>query len=242
MDASIFALLAQDGDHQRCHLCAAGTWRWCWCSPSPASFSFPRVSSSPGARSPWRRWRPASFPGTVWLLLGAGGLTFAADMIDRQPAGAQASSASSLLWHNLAYPLAMAGAALVPASGRRCRMLVKAVPCPWLIVVPMGPMIYRVAFQPVAEAPVLILLIISVALHLLMVGLGLIIFGPEGSRTSPFSEAQLDVGWADDRRPHAGRAVRLAVALDCRLVPVFQPHPGRQGLAAQRRSIATVHA
>jgi branched-chain amino acid transport system permease protein len=51
------------------------------------------------------------------------------------------------------------------------------------IVVPMGPMLYRVAFQPVAEAPVLVLLIISVAVHLAMVGLGLLIFGAEGSRT-----------------------------------------------------------
>ena len=62
------------------------------------------------------------------------------------------------------------------------------------IVVPMGPMLYRVAFQPVAEAPVLVLLIISVAVHLAMVGLGLLIFGPEGSRTQPFSEAQVELG------------------------------------------------
>jgi branched-chain amino acid transport system permease protein len=51
-----------------------------------------------------------------------------------------------------------------------------------------------VAFQPVAEAPVLVLLIISVAVHLAMVGLGLLIFGPEGSRTQPFSEAQFELG------------------------------------------------
>ena len=62
------------------------------------------------------------------------------------------------------------------------------------IVVPLGPMLYRVAFQPIAEASVLVLLIVSVALHLLMVGLGLLIFGPEGSRTLPFSEAQLELG------------------------------------------------
>jgi len=62
------------------------------------------------------------------------------------------------------------------------------------IVVPMGPMLYRVAFQPVAEAPVLVLLIISVAVHLAMVGLGLLVFGPEGSRTTPFSDAQFELG------------------------------------------------
>ena len=37
-------------------------------------------------------------------------------------------------------------------------------------------------------------LIISVAVHLAMVGLGLLIFGPEGSRTQPFSDAQFELG------------------------------------------------
>ena len=41
---------------------------------------------------------------------------------------------------------------------------------------------------------VLILLIVSVALHLVMVGLGLFFFGAEGSRTTPFSEARWDIG------------------------------------------------
>jgi hypothetical protein len=34
------------------------------------------------------------------------------------------------------------------------------------IVVPLGPMIYRLAYQPLAEASVLVLLIVSVAVHL----------------------------------------------------------------------------
>ena len=39
-----------------------------------------------------------------------------------------------------------------------------------------------------AEASVLMLLIVSVAVHVVMVGLGLLVFGAEGSRTPPFSD------------------------------------------------------
>jgi branched-chain amino acid transport system permease protein len=41
---------------------------------------------------------------------------------------------------------------------------------------------------------VLVLLIVSVAVHLSLVGLGLLFFGAEGSRTTPFSEARFDLG------------------------------------------------
>jgi branched-chain amino acid transport system permease protein len=61
-------------------------------------------------------------------------------------------------------------------------------------VVPLGPMVYRLAYQPLANASVLVLLIISVAVHFAMTGLGLVFFGAEGSRTPPFSEAQFKLG------------------------------------------------
>ena len=57
-----------------------------------------------------------------------------------------------------------------------------------------GPLLYRIAYQPLAEASVLVLLIVSVALHFAMVGFGLWFFGAEGSRTPPFSSASFSVG------------------------------------------------
>ncbi len=129
------------------------------------------------------------YPGTVWLLLGAGILSFFTDAVANPPG--RKRLLSSGLW-NLAYPVALA-ALLWGLPLAELPLYVKAA-LTLLIVVPMGPMIYRVVFQQVAEAPVLILLIISVALHLLLVGLGLLIFGPEGSRTTPFSEAQFEIG------------------------------------------------
>ena len=62
------------------------------------------------------------------------------------------------------------------------------------IVTALGPVLYRVAYQPLAEAPVLVLLIVSVAAHFTMVGLGLWFFGAEGSRTPPFTTASFRLG------------------------------------------------
>ncbi|MEO5699429.1 MAG: branched-chain amino acid ABC transporter permease [Casimicrobiaceae bacterium] len=62
------------------------------------------------------------------------------------------------------------------------------------LVTPLGPLLYRIAYQPIAEASVLVLLIVSVALHFTLTGLGLWFFGAEGSRTPPFATATWQVG------------------------------------------------
>ena len=54
-----------------------------------------------------------------------------------------------------------------------------------LIVVPMGPLIYRVAFRPLGDATVLLSLIVAMAVHFVLLGCGLLFFGPEGVRTPP---------------------------------------------------------
>jgi branched-chain amino acid transport system permease protein len=53
-----------------------------------------------------------------------------------------------------------------------------------LLVVPLAPLLARVVYQPIADASVLVLLIVSLVLHFLLSGLGLLFFGPEGSRTA----------------------------------------------------------
>jgi branched-chain amino acid transport system permease protein len=53
------------------------------------------------------------------------------------------------------------------------------------LVTSMGPVLYRVAFEPLAEASPLVLLVAAIALHLVLVGLGLLVFGPEGARIPP---------------------------------------------------------
>jgi branched-chain amino acid transport system permease protein len=57
------------------------------------------------------------------------------------------------------------------------------------LILPIAPLIDRVAFRPIADGSVLLLLMVSVAIHFALVGLGLLFFGPEGVRTEPLSDA-----------------------------------------------------
>ncbi|MES4992598.1 branched-chain amino acid ABC transporter permease [Phyllobacterium sp. 22229] len=61
------------------------------------------------------------------------------------------------------------------------------------IVVPLGPMIYTTVFQPLARASVLVLLIASVAIHLVLQGSGLLVFGPDGARATPFNLSDFEI-------------------------------------------------
>jgi branched-chain amino acid transport system permease protein len=63
-----------------------------------------------------------------------------------------------------------------------------------LLVVPLGSILYRIAYEPLAEASILVLLIVSVGVHFAMTGLGLLFFGAEGSRTPAFIEGQFQLG------------------------------------------------
>lgn len=127
-------------------------------------------------------------PGTLWLLLALAALTLIVEAI-RHQRGVTVDWKSTLIW-----AVALPGLAafivlvLVPASmiGRASAAL--------LIITPLGPLLYRLAFRPLAHATVLTLLIVSVALHGVLVGLGLLFFGAEGFRTTAFSDLRLDLG------------------------------------------------
>jgi branched-chain amino acid transport system permease protein len=93
---------------------------------------------------------------------------------------------------NLVYPAVAAAAVFLLKPGEF--PLLAQIVLALVLVVPLGPMIYRLAFQPLAEASVLVLLIVSVAVHLALVGLGLLFFGAEGSRTPSFSDASFNLG------------------------------------------------
>ncbi len=64
------------------------------------------------------------------------------------------------------------------------------------LVLPLGPLLYRVLFQPIAGASALVLLIVAIAAHVALVSVGLLIFGPEGARTEPFSDSVFMLGEA----------------------------------------------
>jgi branched-chain amino acid transport system permease protein len=131
-------------------------------------------------------------PGTVWLLLGLGAAAFVLDFVDAVRRRRPRLLLPAAAWQ-LALPLLIAGtvAWLAPMQ----TPLLVQIALSFLLVVPLGPLLYRVAYQPIAEAPVLILLIVSVALHLALSGLGLLFFGAEGSRTPAFTEASVQLGF-----------------------------------------------
>jgi branched-chain amino acid transport system permease protein len=62
------------------------------------------------------------------------------------------------------------------------------------IVAPMGPYLYRVAFQPLEGASILVLLIAAVGAHFSMTGLCLLSFGPDGSRAQPIATGSFMLG------------------------------------------------
>jgi branched-chain amino acid transport system permease protein len=62
------------------------------------------------------------------------------------------------------------------------------------LVTAMGPLIYRLAYQSLANASVLVLLIVSVGVHFALTGLGLLVFGAEGFRNPSFWDERFNLG------------------------------------------------
>jgi len=130
-------------------------------------------------------------PATVWLLVAMGVAVAVIDGAAALRSGHTGKLLGVAGW-NLAYPLVLAAVlALLPVKDLP---LAVQVVLALAVVVPMGPAMYRLIYQPIAAAPVLILLIVSVAVHVAMVGLGLLFFGAEGQRTPAFSEASFEAG------------------------------------------------
>ena len=134
-------------------------------------------------------------PATAWLLAAGGAAVFAIDLwrLIRTPSDTVARRAllRSLL-ANLAWPLLVVSLVLwtpLPRSGVAAQVALTLA-----IVAPLGPILYRLAFEPIADASVLVLLIVSVAAHFVLLGLGLVMFGAEGVRSAAFSDARMEVG------------------------------------------------
>lgn len=115
-------------------------------------------------------------PATLWLLDGLSVL-------------ALVTSRRWLAWG--VYPLLLTAATwfLAPFEQPAISILLALA-----IVTPMGPLIWRFAFRPVADAPVLALLIIAMALHFVLIGLGLVFFGPEEASAPTITDASFDLG------------------------------------------------
>ena len=136
------------------------------------------------------------FPGTCWLLVALGVACFVADAAGvarhAQRRRHAARTLVTLAGRYLLFPIALC--ALTRAFASQPLPMLAQIALTLAIVVPMGAFVYRLAFEPIAEAPTLLLLIVAVAVHFAMVGLGLVMFGAEGSRTNAFTDATFDAG------------------------------------------------
>lgn len=129
-------------------------------------------------------------PGTVWLLLILGALVAGVETYTRYRDRDMEGLGRMLAW-NLAYPAVLTGL-LYGLNLAGLPMMVQIL-LTLALLVPLGPMLYRIAYQPIAETSILVLLIASVAVHLILTGAGLVFFGAEGVRTTPFSEGGISL-------------------------------------------------
>jgi branched-chain amino acid transport system permease protein len=130
-------------------------------------------------------------PGTIWLVLTLTALATAMEVYGLARSQQMQRLPKALFLYAV---LPTVPAALVwLAAGRDLEMWV-AIALTLAIVIPISPLLYRVAFRPLADASVLVLLIIAVAVHFAMSGLALLYFGPEGFRTEPMTRALFEIG------------------------------------------------
>jgi branched-subunit amino acid ABC-type transport system permease component len=99
-------------------------------------------------------------------------------------------------------PLGLAGYGLIPLIPAAIAYFTAGAALPSFaqillaiaLVAPIGPLIERIALRPLADASVLLLLIVSVALTFGLSGLGLLFFGAEGFRTKPLTTEMFRFG------------------------------------------------
>lgn len=130
-------------------------------------------------------------PPTVWLLLALGALSAVAALLHERRALSVRGVALIALF-NLVLPALLAALTLALAPmklGSAVDILLSVS-----LIVPMGPMLYRIAFAPLANASILTLLIAAFGVHFSLMGLGLVFFGPEGIATKPLLAQTFSVG------------------------------------------------
>lgn len=119
-------------------------------------------------------------PTIVWLLLLLG-LLFSLVSLVRMRRTLTPSKALSAVMAGLGFSAAASALAwfAAPQDLPLCIDLVLTL----IVVVPMAGYIYGLVYQPIEDAGILTLLITAVGVHLVLVGLGLYFFGPDGARS-----------------------------------------------------------
>jgi branched-chain amino acid transport system permease protein len=130
-------------------------------------------------------------PGTVMLVVVLAAVALAMELFALMRQGRLRESHKALFYYGVlpCVPAALAwllDGVTLPLGGQMLLAL--------FLVLPIAPLLDRIAFRPLADASVLVLLIVAVAVHFAISGLALLFFGPEGFRTEPISRAVYDFG------------------------------------------------
>jgi len=131
-------------------------------------------------------------PGTVWLLLAVALVAAALDVVAGLRRGLGAAKIARRALRDLLVPLLVVGVTLW-AAPRQFPLVFQSL-LTLAIVTPLGPLVYRLAYEKLADATVLVLLIVSVGVHFALTGLGLVFFGAEGFRNPSFWDARFSAG------------------------------------------------
>ncbi|HSB22434.1 MAG TPA: branched-chain amino acid ABC transporter permease, partial [Burkholderiaceae bacterium] len=131
-------------------------------------------------------------PGTVWFLLTLAVVVAANDLVHGLRRRVPPARLARQALRTLSYPVAVSLLAIWVAP--RGWPLAAQAMLTLALVTPFGPLIYRLAYESLADASVLVLLIVSVGVHFALVGLGLYFFGAEGFRNPSFWDARLSLG------------------------------------------------
>ena len=131
-------------------------------------------------------------PGTVWLLVGLAAVAALLDLADAIRRGLPAAAMVRGLVRTLLAP-AIVAARTVWAAPQKLHLLAQSA-LTLAIVTLLGPLVYRLAYQRLADATVLVLLIVSVGVHFALTGLGLVFFGAEGFRNPSFWDQRFSAG------------------------------------------------
>ena len=131
-------------------------------------------------------------PGTVWFLLVLAGAVVLQDLVaglrQRRPLRRLAGEAA----RTLAWPLAVSAITWWVAPMNLPLLAQAALTV--ALVTPFGALLYRLAYESLADASVLVLLIVSVGVHFALLGLGLFFFGAEGFRNPSFWDERFSIG------------------------------------------------
>lgn len=131
-------------------------------------------------------------PGTVWFLMILAALVAVGDVVTGVRQGHTAGRIAKQVLRTVALPMLVSLVALW-AAPQKFPLLVQAL-LTLALVTPFGTLIYRVAYESLADASSLVLLIVSVGVHFALVGLGLLFFGAEGFRNPSFWDQRFTVG------------------------------------------------